>query len=254
VTVRQPRNLIFGEAADTYDAHRPDYPSEVVNQILGMTEVDKAVEIGAGTGKATSRFAENVLEILCLEPSAAMAAVLEARGLKGVTVETISFEGWGGPEQPVDLIYAAQAWHWVDPVVGYQRALNYLRPGGLLALIWNVPIDRYQRFVDVYRELAPEILGENDERIGKRDSQSWLGDLSTAGFVDTTVLTHLWAETLSSVEFRQLCSTYSDHMMVPEPRRTRLLDALESAVGVGGGSVDIHYETRAFVGRKPAAF
>lgn len=250
MTDSKHRSMIFGEAAQTYDMYRPDYPLEVVDHVLASTDITSAIEIGAGTGKATSRFARPGIAITCLEPSPAMAAVLRDRDLPGVDVEIISFEKWPGPDQPVDLLYAAQAWHWVDHSTGYQKAMDVLRPGGTLALIWNVPIDRYQRFVDVYRQYGPEILAENDERIGRRDSSTWLSDLARAGFADVHLMTHAWSVELGPSEFRRLCSTYSDHMMIPEPRRKILLDGLESAVVAAGGSFEVEYESRVFIGRR----
>lgn len=250
MTASQHRSLIFGEDAKTYDRYRPEYPVEAVDHVLALTDVETAIEIGAGTGKATSRFARPGIAITCLEPSPAMATVLSERNLPDVDVEITSFEDWAGSDGPVDLIYAAQAWHWVDYSTSYQKAWQVLRPGGIIALMWNVPIDRYDRFVEVYREHGPEILAENDERISRRDSPSWLADLTAAGFSDVHLFAHRWSVELGPSEFRMLCSTYSDHMMIPDPRRTRLLENLEQAVAVAGGSFQVEYESRVFAGQR----
>ena len=51
------RALVFGEDASGYERFRPGYPPEIVEQILALTEVEFAIEIGAGTGKATEAIA-----------------------------------------------------------------------------------------------------------------------------------------------------------------------------------------------------
>lgn len=243
------RSIIFGRDAVGYDNARPGYPNEAVAHILGKVDAATAVEIGAGTGKATASFADGQRRIICLEPDPQMAAMLIEKKLPGVSVEVTRFEDWSGPGS-VDLVYAAQSWHWVDHSVGFRKALDVLVPDGIFALMWNVPIDRYDRFVDVYREFGPEILAENDARIADRDKPTWSSDLESAGFQNVELFTHQWSAHLNSVEFRQLCSTYSDHMMIPEPRRVRLLDALEEAVDSAGGWFEIQYECRVFTGRK----
>lgn len=246
MTSSQHRALIFGDAAATYDAARPDYPIEAIDHVLGLTGVRRALEVGAGTGKATARFARPGLGITCLEPSPAMAAVLIGRGLPAVDVEVVAFEEWNGSGSSVDLVYAAQSWHWLEHSTAYERANRLLRKGGALALIWNVEQDRYARFAAVYRVHGPEIL---EESAGSKD-QSWLAHLEAAGFREPHVFTHRWAIEHTASSYRRLLSTYSDHMMIPEPRRSRLLDELESAVTNVGGSVTVEYETRVFAGLK----
>lgn len=243
------RAVIFGRDAAAYDLARPGYPDEVVAHILGYVDPGYMVEIGAGTGKATEKFADGRRRITCLEPDPEMAGILHAKGLPGVSVEGLRFEDWAAAES-VDLFLAAQSWHWVDGSVGFVKAMKLLRPGGLIALLWNVPIDRYERFVDVYREHGPEILAEQDGRVFERDQKGWLSDLEEHGFAECEVFSHPWSARLDPAQFRRLCSTYSDHMLIPEPRRTRLLDALEAGVVSTGGWFDIEYEARVFTGRK----
>jgi trans-aconitate methyltransferase len=54
-----------------------------------------------------------------------------------VTIIQSSFETWHPPAgERFDLVFAATAWHWIDPALRYQRAWQLLRPGGHLAF-WN---------------------------------------------------------------------------------------------------------------------
>jgi len=243
------RAIVFGDDAGSYELARPDYPHEALAHVAGLVEADTAVEVGAGTGKATAGLARPGLRSICVEPSAEMAAILAAKDLPGVEVVISRFEEWAGPDVPVDLIYAAQSWHWVDRAVGYDKTLSMLRPAGALALIWNIPFDRYDQFGDVYARHAPHLLGEQDERIRRRDSHDWLEDMAAAGFADLETFTHEWSTDLTGAELRALYSTYSDHMLLPEPTRTALLDELETEVGAMGGSMTLAYRTVVFSGR-----
>lgn len=53
------RALSFGSAASAYERFRPGYPDELVDEVLASAgrPVRTALEIGAGTGKATRVFA-----------------------------------------------------------------------------------------------------------------------------------------------------------------------------------------------------
>jgi 16S rRNA A1518/A1519 N6-dimethyltransferase RsmA/KsgA/DIM1 with predicted DNA glycosylase/AP lyase activity len=74
--------------AGEYDDVRAGYPPELVDTVvesLGRAP-RRAIEVGAGTGKATSVFAARFAPIVCLEPDAQMADVLRSNGWPGVEV------------------------------------------------------------------------------------------------------------------------------------------------------------------------
>jgi SAM-dependent methyltransferase len=89
--------------------------------------------VGCATGKATRQLARRGFRITCVELGAELAAAARAN-LAGSGVEVVQgqFEEWR-PAEPASLMYAATAWHWIDPAVRYQRAWQALRPGGHLA-------------------------------------------------------------------------------------------------------------------------
>ena len=60
------QRLVFGEVAQQYDEARPSYPAEVFDFVMsyGALKVgDDALEIGAGTGKATEKFIARGLHV-----------------------------------------------------------------------------------------------------------------------------------------------------------------------------------------------
>lgn len=248
---KERRAVIFGRNATAYEASRPSYPDAAIEHIGDLVEASHAVEVGAGTGKATESIARPGLNLTCLEPSPQMAELLEAKRLPGVTVVVSSFEEWDGTQESSELIYSAQAWHWVDTDTGFAKALSVLRPGGVLALMWNIPLDRYSRHQGAYQRHAPQLLADHDERVKRRDTEDWCDELRRAGFVATHRFTHRWEQELTSDRYRDLYSTYSDHMMLDEPDRTRLLDALAGDVEQWGGTATLEYRTEVFSGRKP---
>ncbi|MEV4742298.1 class I SAM-dependent methyltransferase [Streptomyces sp. NPDC049555] len=136
------RRHAFGDDAEQYDAGRLGYPEQLVDDVLdfaGAAAAAPALEVGAGTGKATLAFARRGLPVTCVEPDERMAQVLRLRcaGLPQVTVEVADFEAWRPGNRRYGLLYSAQAWHWVDPAARWARARAALRPNGAVALFWN---------------------------------------------------------------------------------------------------------------------
>jgi len=246
----QERAVVFGRDAAAYESARPGYPRAAIEHLTGLADpLSLAVEIGPGTGKATERVARPGLELIGLEPDPDMARVLEEKALPGVRVEVSRFEEWEGSAGEVDLIYAAQSWHWVDQDNGYEHAREVLRPGGVLGLMWNLSLVRYQPFEHIYQRLAPQVLEEQDQRIQRRDNPPWLGEMAANGFRDLQRFAHRWDQELSASGVRVLYSSYSDHILLAEAARELLLDEVEAEVARNGGSLVIEYSTEVFSGR-----
>lgn len=133
----RPRALRFGAVAANYEQYRMGYPDEVADAVLAYAgrPIRSAVEVGAGTGKATRCFAARGIRITALEPDTGMAAVLRTNtaGLP-VTCVVSSFEQFH-TDGHVDLLFAAAAWHWTDPLTRWRRAYDLLASGGVLAMI-----------------------------------------------------------------------------------------------------------------------
>src|SRR5690242_1269692 len=138
--MREERRLAFGSVAELYDKRRPSYPARLVDDVISYARDPlSALEVGSGTGRATVPFAERGIAVHGLEPSAEMAAVARqaCAGFDRVEIEETDFEGFTGSEGRFDLVFSAQAWHWVSPDVRVALARRALRAGGAVALFWN---------------------------------------------------------------------------------------------------------------------
>jgi trans-aconitate methyltransferase len=140
-TSATPRGLLFGSAAESYERFRLGYPDEVVDRTLGYADrpVTEAVEIGAGTGKATRAFASRGVHVTALEPDQDMCAVLRRETLAmPVSPVHTSFEDYEG--KPVGLVYAAAAMHWTDPSTRWARVRDLLDDTGV-ALVFGCAME-----------------------------------------------------------------------------------------------------------------
>src|SRR5262245_58673001 len=123
---REPLRQTFESAADLYDAARPEYPPQLFEDVLELAELEpgaRLLEIGCATGKATRPFLERGFAVTCVELGTELAERAR-RNLTGlpVTIHVAPFEDWHGEPASFDLVFAATAWHWIDPQVRYESA------------------------------------------------------------------------------------------------------------------------------------
>jgi len=94
------------------------------------------LDVGAGTGKLTRVLARRYAHVIAVEPLDGMRAVLE-RVVPGVESHAGSAESVPLDDASVDGVFAGQAFHWFDHDRAIPEFARVLRPGGVLALVWN---------------------------------------------------------------------------------------------------------------------
>jgi SAM-dependent methyltransferase len=128
------RALSFGAVAENYERFRPGYPGEIFDLVTAYAgrPIRTALEIGAGTGKATRLFAGRGVRVLATEPDPAMLAELRRHVPADVRTRQTAFEDLQ-PGESYGLVYAAAALHWTEPVGRWSRIAALLEPGGVVA-------------------------------------------------------------------------------------------------------------------------
>ena len=158
-SVRAHAGRSFDAWADDYDRYRPGYPGELfatIARALDLPSRAEVADLGAGTGRATLAMARRGWRVTAIEPGGPMLAALErAARAERLTVATRSAtaEETGLADASVDLATAAQAYHWFDRPRALAEMGRIVRPGGGIALFWNVRDDETSRFLAAYSEL-----------------------------------------------------------------------------------------------------
>ena len=136
----------FGAAAAAYAEHRPGYAEAAVRWALEPVRDPqpagvRGADIGAGTGKLTATLVSLGAEVTAVEPDPQMLAELR-RAMPAVRSVPGSAEEIPLPDASLDAVLAGQAMHWFDMNRALPEIARVLRPGGVLAGLWNVDDDR----------------------------------------------------------------------------------------------------------------
>ena len=228
---RERLRQTFDRAAVLYDRVRPDYPEALFDDLItvaGLTPGDRLLEVGCATGKATRPLARRGFRITCVELGASLAA-LARENLAGFGVDVVQgqFEEWS-PGESFSLVYAATAWHWIDPAVRYRRAWQTLRPGGHLAF-WAAqhvfPADGdpfFGEIQDIYDEIGEELPpGARQLRPGELPDDR--DEIDASGLFEVTAVRHYdWERVYPAEEYIELLSTFSGHLAMADWKRRRL--------------------------------
>ena len=132
----------FDTRVENYAKYRPNYPPETIELLktdCGLTQESVVADIGSGTGIFSELFLKNGNQVFGVEPNATMRSTAEQL-LKSysrfVSIDG-SAESTGLPDNSVDFVVAAQAFHWFDREKARLEFTRILKPGGWVVLVWN---------------------------------------------------------------------------------------------------------------------
>ena len=204
------RSLSFGEEAAAYERGRPSYPPEAIDWLLSPDARD-VLDLGAGTGKLTIRLVERGLHVVAVDPIPEMLELLSA-SLPDTTALLGTAEEIPLPDDSVDSVLVAQAWHWFDPERAVKEVARVLRPGGRLGLVWNTRDERLGWVRDLGR-----IVGHEDDPL---NHQVTLPD----PFAEMERRQVEWTSYLTPQALIDLVASRSYCITSPAEVRTRTLD------------------------------
>jgi SAM-dependent methyltransferase len=251
----------FGGAARIYDEARPGYPAALFAHVAGQLPGPRVLEVGAGTGKATAGLLDLGLEVTCVEPDPAMAAVLAEHTATepGVRIEVKTFESFtaGGT---YDGLVSAQAWQYTDSATRMDRAAALLRPGGFLGLFWSGGFFRRPEVFAAIEAVYDEFGLHGQDRPGEpvrtaarmaeiQDPDAWPGDEIAAhpAFEYRGTSSFPWARDYTVAEFGAFLSSTSWYRLMEPEARGRLLTAVGGALrDQVGDLVGVDYSTQCY--------
>lgn len=231
----------FNRDALLYDEARPGYPEELFDDIVGLSGIPdggRILEFGCGTGIATVPFARRGYKILCVELGEQLAAVAR-RNLApyaDAEVHVSAFEDWPVEEGAFDLAFAATAFHWLEPELGYRKFAQALSPGGSLALFRHehVHSDTSAGFFEDVQVFYQEagLAKDSDFRMPHpHEIDDDAAQIEGSGlFGPVRARRYVWDIEYDAASYIRLLNTYSGHINLDDPRRERLFAGISSLI------------------------
>jgi SAM-dependent methyltransferase len=167
----------FSDRVENYIRYRPDYPSEVLEYLkdkIGFSSKDTVADIGSGTGISAEMFLRNGNKVYAVEPNKEMreAADRLLASYSGYIGVNGSSEATTLPDQSVDLVVAAQAFHWFDRAAFKKECKRIGRVGAHCLLMWNerkVESDFEKAYEDLLIKYATDYLRVDHRNIREKD-------------------------------------------------------------------------------------
>ena len=242
----------FSSRVDAYQKYRPGYPESLLKEIQKQTELGPTAVIadfGSGTGILTQQLVQAGYEVFGVEPNREMREAAEAQLADEPCFTSVdgSAEESRLESASIDLITAAQAFHWFNTDTAKQEFRRVLKTDGKLALIWNkrkVSQPFQQTYDAILRELAPEYGKVNHMNLTTTDIEGFFAAGSMQRFVFDNSQQLDFAALMGRLKSSSYCPEENSPQFIP--LATELLSLFDQyAVD---GRIEFEYDTELYLG------
>lgn len=243
----------FSDRVEAYVRYRPGYPSAVLDVLRRETDLEPGwviADLGSGTGLSSRLFLENGNPVIGVEPNAAMRAAAESdlaawSGFRSVdgSAEATTLE-----PASVQMVVAAQAFHWFEPAAAGREVARILTPTGWAVLLWNTRRTQASEFLRGYERILVEhgtdYAAVRHDRLDPDALDRFFGGPWSRTLVDNEQRLDL-----EGLKGRVFSSSYTPP--AGDPRRLPLIRDLERLYHEHqqDGVVRIEYDAELFIGR-----
>ena len=246
---------VFDTIPEQFDKYRPRYSPELFKDLIASAGIGpdrRVLEIGPGTGQATDPILRTGCDYLAIELGEHLYEKMRSKygGYPNFHIVNDDFITHDFGRQSFDLIYSAATIQWIPEEIAFSKTFDLLKPGGTLAMMltrgdYRTPNEAlFQRIQQVYAEYF------------KPDTEYKHGSFryehaTDYGFVDFEKREYAGQRVFTAEEYVSFSGTHCDHIVIPEPYRTKFFDGLKQAVLEAGDKIVFNDTYVLYLAKKP---
>lgn len=246
---------IFDTIPEQFDRYRPRYSAELFADLIayaGIAPGKSVLELGPGTGQATDPILETGCDYHAIELGEHLCAKMQEKYGENPNFSIVNddFITHDFGTQRFDLIYSAATIQWIPEAIAFRKTFDLLKPGGTLAMMltrgdYKTPNKAlYQKIQEIYSAyFRPSI--EYPHRAFE------YGNAVNYGYVDFEKREFYGKRVFTADEYVAFCGTHCDHLVIPEPYRTKFFEGLRKTVREAGNRVVFHDTHVLYLAKKP---
>jgi SAM-dependent methyltransferase len=243
----------FSNRVDNYVKYRPSYPKEIIlflAEEIGFTKNFVIADIGSGTGILSKIFLKNGNTVFGVEPNAPMRNKAE-----GLLKDYSNFKSTDSTaeqttlqNESIDLITAAQAFHWFDVDKTKREFKRILKHNGFCCLIWNERLNN-SGFLKAYEQLLKDYSTDYTKVDHKNVNDKKIEAFFSPNIVTKKSFSNKQVFDFDGLKGRLLSSSYT-----PDENHSKHNAMLEQLKNIfdsfnRNNQVQFDYETKVYLGR-----
>ena len=247
---------VFDTIPEQFDKYRPRYSAELFTDLIEYAEIGpgkSVLELGPGTGQATDPILNTGCDYNAIEVGGhGFELMMRNYGLYPTfCFVNDDFITYDFENQKFDLIYSAATIQWIPEDVAFAKTFELLKPGGTLAMMltrddYKTPNeDLFNRIQQVHSEYFKPQTEYKHGSFKYTNAPNY-------GYVDFEKREFYGQREFTADEYVAYCGTHCDHIVIPEPYRSKFFSGLREAVLEAGNKIVFNETFVLFLAKKPA--
>lgn len=232
---------VFDTIPEQFDRYRPRYSKELFDSLIsyaGLGPGKRVLELGPGTGQASGPVLDTGCDYHAIELGEHLCAKMREKygGRQNFSIACDDFITHDFGSRRFDLIYSAATIQWIPEDIAFSKTYELLVPGGTLAMMLTRSEYRstdealYQDIQKVYDAyFKPETAYPHASFSYEHAPDYGYADFERREFHGERVF--------NADEYVAFCGTHCDHIVIPEPYRTKFFAGLKDAVVAHGNRI-----------------
>ena len=246
---------IFDTIPEQFDKYRPRYSDELFKALIEYADIGcgkVVLELGPGTGQATDPILNTGCDYNAIELGENLYEKMKQKygQYPNFSIVNDDFITHDFKNQKFDLIYSAATIQWIPEEIAFSKTFDLLKPGGVLAMMltkgdYKTPNEElFGKIQNVYSEFFKP---DTEYKHGSFKYTSATG----YGYVDFEKREFYGKREFTADEYVAFCGTHCDHMVIPEPYKSKFFDGLRKTVLDAGNKIVFHDTFVLYLAKKP---
>lgn len=246
---------IFDTIPDQFDKYRPRYCTELFAGLIEYADIGPGktvLELGPGTGQATDPILNTGCDYHAIELGEHLFEMMKRKygEYPNFSIVNDDFITHDFGNQRFDMIYSAATIQWIPEEIAFSKTFELLKPGGTLAMMltrgdYKTPNeDLFNKIQQVYSEyFKPETEYQHG---GFKYTNA-----TNYGFVGFEKREYYGKREFTADEYVAFSGTHCDHIVIPEPYKSKFFNGLRNAVLEAGNKIAFHDTFDLYLAKKP---
>ena len=232
---------VFDTIPEQFDQYRPRYSPALFADFISYAAIGPGktvLELGPGTGQATEPILKTGCAYHAIELGEHLFEMMKRKygGCPNFHIVNDDFitHDFGGVK--FDVIYSAATIQWIPEEIAFSKTFELLEPGGTLAMMltrgdYRTPNEAlYQKIQKVYGQyFKPETPYPH--------GGFQYANAVNYGYTEFEKREYKGRRIFTADEYVGFCGTHCDHIVIPEPDKSKLFDGLRAAVRAVGNRI-----------------
>lgn len=246
---------IFDTIPEQFDKYRPRYSADLFADLIQYAQINSektVLELGPGTGQATEPILNTGCDYHAIELGENFCELMTHKYGYNSNFHIVNddFITHDFKDQKFDMIYSAATIQWIPEEIAFAKCFDLLKPGGTLAMMLTKGEFKssnealYEKIQQVYSAyFKPEV--EYAHR-GFRYTNA-----PSYGFTEVEKREFYGTREFNADDYVAYCGTHCDHMVIPEPFKSKFFEGLRTVVLDAGNKVVFHDTFVLYLTQKP---